>query len=535
MIIRKPYAFLLKHFKLIHLILVFIMSYLIYKTGMITRFFSTYFAEGENVTGQEITNDLFGFTLYFAMIAAIIGLAIVLFLMFNKKKPVKYYAMAFINYLVLFVFISVCENIINQMEVTQLSVRTVKAFSDLTIIVLILQVVCIIPAFIRGIGFNIKQFDFEKDLQELDITEEDREEVEIGFGFDIDKIRRSINRNLRHMKYAYLENKLIANTVIVIGVVVMGYIVYTNLGFNEKKYQQGQYFTTSNFVMKITDSYIVNTNYQQERLANGKTLVVLRIKLKNKYTIPVTLELGRAELNVGGHKYYPTKQYKDEISDFGTIYDGNKVTTEEQSYVLCYVVPSNYLDKKMQFHYVDQINTLQKKVTTTYVKSLVSPIDLRGKQAKSTYKIGDQLILKNPILGTSELKITGYDVKKEYQLVYNYCVQANQCQRSFEYLRPNILTNYDKSLLKLSYEYAPIANWNRKYNDPYQLISYFGTIEYQIDGKLKTHFLDLTQVKPVKTNVGNVMYIEVLSELQQAEKIYLELNVRNNKYVYELK
>ena len=66
-------------------------------------------------------------------------------------------------------------------------------------------------------------------------------------------------------------------------------------------------------------------------------------------------------------------------------------------------------------------------------------------------------------------------------------------------------------------------------------ITYFGTIEYQIDGKLKTHFLDLTQVKPVKTNVGNVMYIEVLSELQQAEKIYLELNVRNNKYVYELK
>lgn len=535
MIIRKPYAFLLKHFKLIHLLLMSMILYIIYRTGMISSFFSHYFSSGENVMGQEITDSLFNVFTYTLIVMVILCSIVVLYLMYTKKKPVKYYAFTVLIYIVLFVFMNVTENIINQMEALQLSARTVKAFSDINTIMLVLQILCFLPALVRGIGFNIKQFDFDKDLQELNITAEDREEVEIGFGIDIDRFKRNFNRNVRHMKYAYLENKLFANVGIVILILLMGYGIYRTLGFNEIKYNQGQYFNTSNFIMTITDSYIVDSDVQQKKLDAGKTLIILRIKIKNKYTTPIIFEKIRAELNVGGYKFYPTQEYQNEIVDFGTLYATQKINNDEQNFVLCYEVPANYLDKKIQFHYVDRINSIQKKVETTYVKTIITPIDLRGKVQERHSKLGEEVAFKNPILGKSTLKITNYDIKSEYQLVYNFCVKSGQCQQSFEYIKPGILTNYDKKLLKVVYDYKPSENWNNNYSDFYKLIEYLGTIRYEIEGQIKTQQLEFKQVKPQKSSSENVIYIEVLSEIDKAEKIYLDFNIRNQKYVYELK
>lgn len=536
MVIRKPYAILIKNFKLIHAMLFIIMAYLSYKTGMISKFFADYFANGENVMGQEITNGLFNNLMYFLIVLILLGLITVLVLMVTKKKPIKYYIISIITYIAIIVVINIDHSILTQMEGEQFSARTVRALSDVTNIAVAIQIAIAALTFIRATGFNIKQFDFEKDLQELNITEEDREEVEVGLDLDSDKFKRRIRKQIRHIKYAYLENKLISNIIIVVLVGLLGYTIYTKSGINEKKYKQGDYFYTSNFVMNIENSYITNTNYKLEKLDKGKTLVILQIKIRNQYTIPVKFETARAELRVGDSSYYPTKQYLHDMIDFGNVYDNKKITSKEDTYILCYVVPSNYLDKKMSFKYIDSIEGNKKKKKVTYVNVKVSPSNLIGEKINKEYKLGDTIDFKDSPLNGITLKINSFDVKNEYKLSYNFCPTSGECYQSYEYIKPDILSNYDKVLLKLNYNHKNENKYiDEKYNNAFYLARDYMKVKYTLNGKEKYNIIKLQTVNPNKLKLQNEIYLEVLGEISRADKISLEFNVKNIKYIYKLK
>ena len=64
MILRKPYAFFIKHFKLIHVIMTVLLGYLILKTNLILNFLNTYMESKELVTGMELVKPLFGVSIY---------------------------------------------------------------------------------------------------------------------------------------------------------------------------------------------------------------------------------------------------------------------------------------------------------------------------------------------------------------------------------------------------------------------------------------------------------------------------------------
>ena len=52
MILRKPYAFLIKHFRLIHLVLSILFLYLLFQTGNINGFFNDF------VNAGYVTNEV---------------------------------------------------------------------------------------------------------------------------------------------------------------------------------------------------------------------------------------------------------------------------------------------------------------------------------------------------------------------------------------------------------------------------------------------------------------------------------------------
>lgn len=536
MIIRKPYAILIKYFKLIHAALFVIMTYLAYKSWLISKFFSDYFADGENVMGQEITDGLFSPLLYILVLAVIIGLVVVLILMLAKKKPIKYYVGAILVYIAFFVILNIDQNFISQMEIELLGARTVHAISDITLIVIGFQLLIIVLTFVRATGFNIKQFDFEKDLQDLNITEEDNEEIEIGVEVDSEVWKRKLRKRLRHMKYAYLENKFLFFIIAIVSCVMIGYFVYTKSGMNEKIYRQKQIFNTNNFVMSVEESYITDTNYRLEKLPQGKTLVVARLSIKNRFKTPMKLELSKMELSVHNKNYHPTTKYDTEMLDFGKSYFSTNISSEWENYILCYEVPSNYLDKKITLQYIDNINSSNKKVTATYRKVALTPLDLRKKNQEKKYKIGNNMSFENTILLSGNLKINDFAIQDEYLLNYNFCAQAGECYQSTEYIKPNIITNYNKKLLRLNLSYNLDNKFiNGNYNDVFKFINSFATLQYTIDGQIKNHSLDLVQVKPIKAGIGNNIYVEVLDEVSKAEKIDLIFKIRNQEYQYAVK
>ncbi|MDD2505677.1 MAG: hypothetical protein PHF21_05390 [Bacilli bacterium] len=100
MILKKPYAFLIKNFKIIHIILSIMIFSIITMFGKISGFFSSY--AKENIIGslglaaQYINNFLY------ILIIIIILFSLAMFLLMRRKeKPLLFYVLLFVYYLVL--------------------------------------------------------------------------------------------------------------------------------------------------------------------------------------------------------------------------------------------------------------------------------------------------------------------------------------------------------------------------------------------------------------------------------------------------
>ena len=59
MILRKPYAILIKNFKLIHFIMALMMGFLFYKTSSILSFLNDYLSSVATTIIHEVTSSLF--------------------------------------------------------------------------------------------------------------------------------------------------------------------------------------------------------------------------------------------------------------------------------------------------------------------------------------------------------------------------------------------------------------------------------------------------------------------------------------------
>jgi hypothetical protein len=144
----------------------------------------------------------------YVFIVIMLGLTgIVYWLLKEKKKPTMAYLLLLI-YLVVLLFVymylyPLLTSIID--ELTDLD--TIIFAKDITMIATLPSYIFIVICFIRGIGFNLKKFNFSKDIKELQIDEKDSEEIELTLGHNNYKYMRFIRRTIREAKYYILENK----------------------------------------------------------------------------------------------------------------------------------------------------------------------------------------------------------------------------------------------------------------------------------------------------------------------------------------
>ena len=99
-------------------------------------------------------------------------------------------------------------SIFKGLETESLDQQTVMLIRDIALMILVPQAIFLFVILGRTLGFNLKQFDFKKDLEELDIDSTDNEEVEVILGNNNYKYARFFRKSLRLTKYFFLENKL---------------------------------------------------------------------------------------------------------------------------------------------------------------------------------------------------------------------------------------------------------------------------------------------------------------------------------------
>ena len=432
MILRKPYAILIKNFKLIHIILAIFMGYLFYKTNMVLSFLNEYLSSVATTISSDVTSSLFGPLLIISLIIVILGSIIILSLMHFKDKPVKFYIFNILIHIILAVFYYVTFSIIKSLEVGLVDIRVLKVIHDFTLIALMIQFVGLIFVIFRATGFDIKNFDFKKDLEDLNITTSDNEEFEVDLEVDTGKLKRKFNKKIRHLRYIYLENKLLFNIIGSISIALISFLIYLNVGVYNKTFQLDEAFKTNQFIFNFTDSYVTKYDYQGVEIKKDYQYVAIKLSIKKLYNQNINLKTAKFYLNVGGKKFYHTTNYKDRLFALGETYINQDITTEFQDYILVFEIPDSLIRKKMILNYVDNNNDI--------IKINVGPSNLNKKNVKESASLTQALDFKDSPLKEVSMKINSYEIAPTFTLHYNYCVSSSNCYDSIEYLKDKYFT-----------------------------------------------------------------------------------------------
>lgn len=525
MVLRKPYAFLIKHFKLIHMIMLFLMIYLVERSSRIISFLSGYIDTLRLNTKVGLVKSLFNGLMSFVPILIIIILIALIIIMFLKEKPKTYYIFNIIVYLSLMIMYSNVKGIISEMEIRIVDIRTIQLARDFLLIMLLFQFVSIVLTFVRATGFDIKKFDFVEDLQKLDISEDDNEEFELELNFGTDIKLRKLRKSLRYIKYFYVENKFLVFCVTLIIIGFVSTFTYKKLGMYEKTYKENTTLEVDNVYFKIENTYITNKNYKGRIINNDYSYIILNMYSKLAYEQNNVKFASNAAVVINNHKFYPTTNNINSFYDLGIDYSNQKLDTNFKRYILVYEIPTQISEGKAYFKYTD------KSGKTVTVK--LSPKEVTTNLDNVDANITQNMNFNDSTLGNVSITINSYELAPRFKFRYDYCISTSECMQSYEYIYPTLSGAYDKVLLKL--------NGYLDYDDNYLLtknlfefIKKFGVIKYKISNKTYTNKVEIKQIRPVKSKSSD-LFIEVNKDLMNAENIFLEFNIRGKKFVYNLK
>ena len=525
MILKKPYAFLIKHFKLIHTIILLLMIYLTHRTSLIINFFNSYADTLQLNTKIGLVKSLYNKLMFIFPVLIIIILMILMFVMIIKKKPKIFYICNIVAYILLFVIYSTSRDIISNMEVQIVDIRTILLIRDFMLITIFIQFVSIVLTFVRATGFDIKKFDFVEDLQQLDINEEDNEEFELALNFGSDRKLRKLRKSIRYAKYFYVENKLFVSLILLILIGYCSVFIYKRLGMYEKTYKENNTLEVSNAYFKVENTYITNQNYKSNVISNNNKYVILNMYSKILYEGANPEFSSRAALVIDDHLFYPTTKYKNSFYDLGVDYSNQELGSEFKKFILIYEIPNQISESTMYLKYLDTNN---KSVTIK-----LSPHEINDSESEFIANMTEKINFKDSTIGNVSLVINSYDLSSKYKLNYNFCIKNTNCIESYEYIYPTLSGAYDKILLKF--------NANLEFSEDYNLttniiefLKKFGTIKYKIGDNTYTNKVEIKQIKPIKSSIQEY-YIEVEESLIHADNIFIEFDIRNKKYIYNLK
>lgn len=337
MVIRKPYAFLIKHFRLVHLIITAFLGLTIYRTRSIYKFLNSCIAETANTSEalNYVNNNVFFY----------IGIAILLmfairWLLKYKDKPRKIYLFSMLYYAVISAVLLIVMSYLNTLPGSIIIPKTIRLYRDTTLIILLVQYALTLVMLIRGLGFDIKKFNFKKDFQDLNVNETDDEEVEVELFNNKDTVMQTVRKQKREFGYYLKEFKPFV--VAILSVVI---IIITVKGVNYfrdrlKIYKENDSVGINN-VLTITDSFYKETD-------TGK-YIVIRTNLRTNVRENI-LNAGIVNLHIGKKVYHPNKNICTRFGDKGVCYKKQYLTSEDIPYIFVYEVEDLKLKKE---HYIE--------------------------------------------------------------------------------------------------------------------------------------------------------------------------------------
>lgn len=534
MIFKRPYAFLIKYFKIINLILALLFIYIGYKSYNVMVFFNDYISN--NYSGNFYSNfyvEYLSPMVSLALIIIIVLLGIVLWLLVFKKKPVKIYATSIIYYIVIFIFFKIVKNMMINMETNVITAETSRIYRDVSLIFLVPQVIFVITFIVRGLGLNLDKFHFEKDIRELEVSSEDNEEVELTFKNDTVKLKRGFKRYIREFKYYLLENKLIVSILgVVIGILLIILIISLFPKKVDNNYKQGNSFFYNNITYTIKDSIATNMNYNGDIITKDKYYIVILLNINNDNNTDKQIDFNNFRLILDKRSIYPIMDKGLNFVDYAKDYSGTVIKSKSKiDYSLVFEINKEEIKNNYVLKFMAGSKVVDNEIRGKYNKIVITPSLIDKITTIKSYSMGEDVVLLNTNLGNTKISYNNYKTTRKYIYDYKNCYN-NKCNTYKDIVNLDYTKN-DKTLLILDYGYyldenIPFANTSKTisgFNNYFLKVKYLKNDEYKY-GKVK----DVTP-----NNLKDKVVLEVTKEIEESESVYLAIIIRNKEYLITLK
>lgn len=543
MVLKKPYAFLIKHFRLIHWILLIPMFYLIIKTKAIVGFFSDYIAYQYSLNFISAFVSLAGqyinILMYVAVVFILIVMIFITLLLQNKKKPARFYSIAILYYIGLFVMISACLGFFNSIQDGTMSSVAARIIRDLSYMVHYSQYVFIAFMITRGLGFNVKKFDFKSDLIDLEIDSEDDEEFEFLVGLDTYKTKRSIRRFFRELRYYYLENKFICTAIIIVVVGILLTLFYTNNQVYDKVYKENERFSFGAVNVIVKDSFISNLTLNGKEINPKKTYLILQISVFNNFRDDQDFNYANFQAHIGKQHISPNISLGNYFMDYGNPYNGSPikgntdVDKREHSFILVYELDKSIAAKKINMLAFSRYDTSPGGLGAVLKTVELKPTTVNSKVITNHINKGMNINLKGTPLKDTSATIIDYEISNRHEYRAQYCSTTNVCR---EVSTDITITGSDLgryTLLVLDYDLSLDEASSYMYSDK-NFITFFTDflqIKYKVNGN--ENIVSANVLNPV--NYKDKLVLKVPTNIQIASEIEAIITVRNVSYSIKLK
>lgn len=503
MILRKPYAFLIKYFKIIHLILTIFSIYLVFKSNSILNYYIDFISG--SVGKLDAINYVNSLYIYIIILALIIC-GIVITLMRYKKKSYVFYIILILYYFVVAYLLNYSLGGLYDIYVSSMDTKTLLLHRDVLRIATVIQYIFVGMTLVRGLGFDIKKFNFAADLQELNIDVSDDEEVELTVG-SFNGLSRKLNRNIREFKYAYFENRYFFNVIFIVIIVgILGFYLIDNMVLN-RVYKVNDVFNFDDFEFRIIDSYITNTGYDGRKISDDSNYVVVKMDVSNE-GVEKKINTANLILEIGDDSYSNKVISSSKFSDLGTLYRGQKIRGTK-THLFVYNVP---LD--VEFEDVILVYGNEKRVK-------LNPIYLDEVGKKVNYKLGDTIDMSDSIFRGGTFKLNYYEVNTNFNYSYEY-------EMIGETHTGNItISSLNGVIMNLKIDSNYVSNFS-----DYSFLSKYAKLKYVVND---TEYVSRLFDDKTPGSYKNGVYVAVDKEVMEASSIWFDIVIRNKYYSYKLK
>ena len=519
MVIRKPYAFLIKNFKKIHIALMLFSLYIYYKVIKTNQFVSDFISLGAyNSAIDSITGYITSILLIVIILSFLGNLALILLLR-HKDKPWKLYLVPAITYGVLFLILIWARSFFALYDGSETG-ADIRLIRDIIFISMIAQFPIIIIYAMRILGLDISRFNFKMDEEYLEMDKEDRAELEINFNIDYHMFIRFFNKAKRNIRYFYLEHKKICNTIFAVIALILLRKLIVFVFITNRSYKEGQIYKANGYTIVINNSYYSDKDKAGNKIEGNKAFVIVNASLTNNRD-ERELDLNNFHIIKGVDDYtQESTTYAKSFDDLGKTVDSLQKIKKGQTIntILIYKVKR---DKKVKTNkYVLYYQELNGGNNAHLRKIRLKIKDLSTLSEEKTLKMSEEMPVKtskyDDLITFEDAKLTDKATFVKSDVVFN----------EYEFMNDEVAAPEGNKILLLEFSSQEIEGK--------ELIDF--SINY---GKIKYDDNKKDKVIKIKSAVGRkyygkYLYILVPNTIESVDKIDLIYTIRDKRYTIDL-